>query len=259
MWVFSSLLDLAHEVSSYCEGLQSPLYNYRPSQLPTLVLCNLCIAWKSHFSIGTQAIGTQAASKTLSVAASRSSPLRFSGSSTMSTHSCLVYCSCSANLHSICSNLVSKSYVTSRFLRIVKRNLKLKLKNTVIKFFVLKFFIYIYVFIYFSYIYFYIFIYFHFSSLPVWIYLYIPSSAVTLNSGAQPLAFFFCPWPLTFFFCPNDNFQTNKFDVLRQSFDGKLLSPNVSGDVQKHLFDLCVSQIVTVLAGEIWINFSTYN
>ena len=41
-----------------------------------------------------------------------------------------------------------------------------------------------------------------------------------------------------------------KFDVLRQSFDWKLLSPNVSRDVQKPLFDLCMSQIVTVLAGE---------
>ena len=47
-----------------------------------------------------------------------------------------------------------------------------------------------------------------------------------------------------------------KIDVLRQSFDQKLFSPNMSRDVQKHQFDFCVSQIVAVLVGgEIWISF----
>ena len=32
------------------------------------------------------------------------------------------------------------------------------------------------------------------------------------------------------------NFQTNKFDALRGSFDQKLISPNVSTDMQKLLF-----------------------
>ena len=49
-------------------------------------------------------------------------------------------------------------------------------------------------------------------------------------------------------FCPN-NFQTKKFDVLRQSFDRKLISPNVSRDIQKPLIDLCMSQIVSYCSG----------
>ena len=32
--IFSSLLDLAHQVSFHCEGLKSHLYNLKPSQLP---------------------------------------------------------------------------------------------------------------------------------------------------------------------------------------------------------------------------------
>ena len=77
--------------------------------ITTLVLCNLCIAWRLCFSIGTPIT-----SKTLSTVPSSSSPLslRFSGSPTMSTQSRLVYCSCSANLCSICINLVSKLSLT---------------------------------------------------------------------------------------------------------------------------------------------------
>ena len=67
--------------------------------------------------------------------------------------------------------------------------------------------------------------------------------------------------PTTFellFYCLNNNFQTKKIGVLRRSFDRKLISPNVSRDVQKSLFDLCImSQIDTVLAGGIWISFSS--
>ena len=50
--------------------------------------------------------------KNIEYAASRSSPLRFLGSPTVSTHSSLVYCSYSANLHSVCTSLVSKSSLT---------------------------------------------------------------------------------------------------------------------------------------------------
>ena len=41
--------------------------------------------------------------------------------------------------------------------------------------------------------------------------------------------------PTTFellFYCQNNNFQTKKTDVLRRSFDWKLISPNVFRDVQ---------------------------
>ena len=65
----------------------------------------------------------------------------------------------------------------------------------------------------------------------------------------------FCPWPpkfskclttpSTFFFCLDNNFQMKKFDALRRSFGWKLISPNISKDNQKHLFDLCLSQIFT--------------
>ena len=66
--------------------------------------------------------------------------------------------------------------------------------------------------------------------------------------------------PMTFdlLFYLKNNFQTKKFYVLRRSFDRKLISPNVSRVVQKPLFDLCMSQIVTVLAGETWISFFTH-
>ena len=59
------------------------------------------------------------------------------------------------------------------------------------------------------------------------------------------------PRYLIFFFHLNDNFQMKKFNVKRRSFDRNLFSPSVSRDMQKHLFDLYISQIVTVLAGEI--------
>ena len=61
-----------------------------------------------------------------------------------------------------------------------------------------------------------------------------------------------CPHNLrpSFFASLNDNFQTKKLDALKWSFDWKFR------DIQKHLFDLCMSQIVTVLAKENWISFS---
>ena len=63
---------------------------------------------------------------------------------------------------------------------------------------------------------------------------------------------------MAFIFCLNNNFETKQFDLLRQSFDWNLISPNISRDVQKPLIDLCMSQIVAVLAGEIWISFSSH-
>ena len=66
--------------------------------------------------------------------------------------------------------------------------------------------------------------------------------------------------PTTFeliFLALNNNFQMRKFYVLRKSFNWKLISPNVSRDVQKPLFDLCMSHIVTILAGG--ITFSSDN
>ena len=59
------------------------------------------------------------------------------------------------------------------------------------------------------------------------------------------------------FLALNNNFQTKKFDVSGKSFNRKLISPKVSRDVQKPLFDLCMSHIVTVLAGG--ITFSSHN
>ena len=62
------------------------------------------------------------------------------------------------------------------------------------------------------------------------------------------------PRPSTLFFCLNNSFQMEKFDALRWSFDRK--SPNFSHpiclarDTQKHLFDLHMSQIFTVLTSE---------
>ena len=53
--------------------------------ITTLMLHNLCIAWKSCFSSNAPAT-----LKMLSMAASRSLPVRFLKSPTMSTHSCLV-------------------------------------------------------------------------------------------------------------------------------------------------------------------------
>ena len=44
--------------------------------------------------------------------------------------------------------------------------------------------------------------------------------------------------------------------MFRDSFEQKLFSPsNVSRDMQKHLFDLSMSQIITILAREIQISF----
>ena len=69
------------------------------------------------------------------------------------------------------------------------------------------------------------------------------------------------PWSLTFFYCLNNNFLTKKFIVLRWSFDWKLISANVSRDVQKpltvwfvHVTD-CYS---TVWAVAIWISFCSH-
>ena len=59
------------------------------------------------------------------------------------------------------------------------------------------------------------------------------------------------PWPLTFIFSLNGKVQMKQFDVQRQSFNWKSFSPNVSKNVQKHLFDLCMSQIVTILVRQI--------
>ena len=58
-------------------------------------------------------------------------------------------------------------------------------------------------------------------------------------------------------FLPKRQFSDKKFNVLRWSFDRKLISPNMS-NVQKYLFDLGISQIVTVLGGKIWISFSNH-
>ena len=56
------------------------------------------------------------------------------------------------------------------------------------------------------------------------------------------------PQPLTFFFLPKQQFPNEKIwlpdVVLRQSFDQKLISPNVFWDVQKPLFDLCISLLL---------------
>ena len=38
------------------------------------------------------------------------------------------------------------------------------------------------------------------------------------------------------FFYQNNNFQIKKFDVLRQNFDRKLIYPNMSRDMQKHVW-----------------------
>lgn len=88
------------------------LCNFKPSQLP-LWCWEGCVKHENHvFSIGTCSL------KMLSTTASRSSPPRFSGSPTMSTHSHFVYCSCSANLRSICSRVkvISTPEITLPFL-----------------------------------------------------------------------------------------------------------------------------------------------
>ena len=63
-------------------------------------------------------------------------------------------------------------------------------------------------------------------------------------------------------FLPKQQFSKEKIwlvdFVLRWSFDWKLTCPNVFRDVQKPLFDLCISQFVTVLTGEISISFSSH-
>ena len=73
-------------------------------------------------------------------------------------------------------------------------------------------------------------------------------------STPEPQSFLNVIRPSTLFFCLNNNFQTKKFDALRRSFDWKLISLNISKDTQKHLFDLCMSHIFTVLSLKIWGN-----
>ena len=53
------------------------------------------------------------------------------------------------------------------------------------------------------------------------------------------------------FFLSKRQFKKKKIDALRRSFHQKLISPNMSRDTQKHLLDFCMSQIVSVPAGEI--------
>ena len=91
--------------------------------------------------------------------------------------------------------------------------------------------------------------------------LYFRSATEGLSSLLQK--FSKCPhdlWPSSFL--PYWQFSNEKnwlIDVvLRQSFDRKLISPNVFRDVQKPLFDLCISKFVTILAEEIWISFSNH-
>ena len=66
------------------------------------------------------------------------------------------------------------------------------------------------------------------------------------------------PTTLDLLFFPKQQFSNKKIDVLRKSFNWKLISASMSRDVQKPLFDFCMSQIITVLAGEIWISFSSH-
>ena len=68
----------------------------------------------------------------------------------------------------------------------------------------------------------------------------------------HPPNFLNVPTNFDFLFLPklNHSFQTEKFDALRRSFDRKLISPNMSRDTQKHLFDLCMSQKCTFLTGK---------
>ena len=117
------------------------------------------------------------------------------------------------------------------------------------------------------------------------IYSILPSNGVTLNSAAtlnshtfsmethwivsitamlQGVCDVFCRPPTKFskclhdlqpsFFYLNDSFQGEKFDALWRSFDRKLISPNMCRETQKHLLDLCMSQIFTVLTWKIWGN-----
>ena len=55
------------------------------------------------------------------------------------------------------------------------------------------------------------------------------------------------PWPSMFF-------KQKKIDAVRQSFNWKLISSNMSRDTTKHQFHLCMSQIFTVLVGKFWGN-----
>ena len=55
------------------------------------------------------------------------------------------------------------------------------------------------------------------------------------------------PWPSIFF-------KQKKIDVVRQSFNWKLISSSMSRDTTKHQFHLCMSQIFTVLVGKFWGN-----
>ena len=53
-------------------------------------------------------------------------------------------------------------------------------------------------------------------------------------------------------------FSNEKIWCFETKLWSKVNSPNVSRDVQKPLFGLCMSQIVTALAGEIWMSFSRH-
>ena len=66
--------------------------------------------------------------------------------------------------------------------------------------------------------------------------------------------------PTTFnlLFLPKWQFSNKKYDALRQKVDRKLISQTISRDMQKHLFDLYMAQIVTVVAGEMWGKFSNH-
>ena len=72
----------------------------------------------------------------------------------------------------------------------------------------------------------------------------------SLHSSPPPK---FLNVPTTFnLFCLNDNVWTKNFAASWWwSFNWKLISPNISRDLQKHLFDLCMSQIVTGLIGKV--------
>ena len=85
-----------------CICVITNLHNYRH-------VFTVCVSHKNHLFL---LVGTPASSKMMSTTVSRSSPLSFSGSPTMATHSHLIYCSCSANLCSICTTLDSKSSLT---------------------------------------------------------------------------------------------------------------------------------------------------
>ena len=100
---------------------------------------------------------------------------------------------------------------------------------------------------------------YNYMSSVVEISFYRPKNVRFLNSKSGQVAdakLSKCLHDLQPSFFRNNSFHMKKIDSLRQSLDWKLTSSNMSRNTQKHLFGLCMSQILTVLVGKIWGNLS---